>query len=159
MTVAFGFAGDILNGLVALNGADLPLALVSKVRRVLRNFKTETEDLLKDKQKILQKHCTIDNERGVWMFPKQEDENFAEFSARWEELHNHGVIFPYEPILYDDIIDATPDEIKKKIVAKGSDFDVLESLNEVYNKQFKQNEIPPATVVNDNGASTPEANA
>jgi hypothetical protein len=159
MTVAFAFAESILGGLTKLSGFDLPIALVSSVRRVLRKFKTETEDLYKDREKILTKYCTLDSENKKWVFPKSDSANYQEFMARWEELHQVNVIFPYEPIDYLGIIDSAPVEIKKNIIAKGDDFNIIDELNETYNYQFNKKETPPATVVSDKGKELPNADA
>ena len=143
MTLLFAYAESVLNGLIKLDQSDLPLGLVSKVKRVLRNFKEEFAIYQPGREKILREFCTVDEEKKMWMFPKPEDEKFAEFEKRWNDLQMQKLIFPYEPILYDDIIDAVPDEIKKKIVAKGSDFDVLDVLNKEY-KELHKKEVSPA---------------
>ena len=143
MTILFAFAEDLVNGLVELDKFDLPLGLVSRVRRVLKNLREEKSLYDPEREKILKKFCTLerDGEKQFWKFPLKEDENFPEFEKRWSELQNQKVIFPYEPVNYLDIIDATPDEIKKKIIAKGTDFDVLEALNQTYDMQFNKKEV------------------
>jgi len=146
MTVIYTFAEGIMAGLTKLNQADLPLGLVSRVRRVLKNFKEELEIYNPEREKILKENCTLEKDEKTgaqyWKFPKPEDEKYAEFEKRWNELQMQKLIFPYEPIDYLKLIEDTPDEVKKKIVAKGSDFDVLEALNNAYDEQFKKDVSP-----------------
>ena len=154
-----------MNGLVELDKFDLPLGLVSRVRRVLKNLREEKSLYDPEREKILKKFCKPDGdgEKQFWKFPPKEDENFPEFEKRWSELQNQKVIFPYEPVNYLDIIDATPDEIKKKIIVKGTDFDVLEALNQTYDFQFNKKEIAseetPSAGEKDNGQTSPVPDA
>jgi len=162
MTVLYTFAEGIMVGLTKLNQADLPLGLVSRVRRVLKNFKEELEIYNPEREKILRETCTLEKDEKtgaqIWKFPEPESEKRSEFEKRWSELHAQKLIFPYEPIDYLKLIDDAPDEVKKKIVAKGSDFDVLEALNDAYDEQFKK-DTPPAEItsagVADKGDSNP----
>jgi hypothetical protein len=141
MTILFGYAESVLTGLVKLDQSDLPLGLVSRVRRVLRNFREEMAIYNPEREKILKELCVLDDQgdgKQFWKFPQPEDAKYPEFEKRWNELQTQKVIFPYEPIKYLDMIDNAPDEVKKKIVAKGSDFDVLDGLNSAYKEQFSK---------------------
>jgi len=147
MNILFAFAEGVMEGLNKLNQSDLPLGLVSRIRRVIRNFKEEVEIYAPERDKILREFCSLEkNDEGqqLWKFPLPDDGRFAEFQKRWEDLQNQKLIFPYEPIDYLGLIDSAPDAIKEKIVAKGSDFEIIDNLNETYEHQFKK-EPEPAT--------------
>ena len=141
MKIVFAFAEGVVNGLEKLNQSDLPLGLVSRVRRVLRNFKEEVEIYAPEREKILREFCTVEDVgdgKKMWKFPLPENERFAEFQKRWEDLQNQMLVFPYEPIDYLDLIDSAPEEVKKKIIAKGSDFEIIDSLNDSFKHQKEQ---------------------
>lgn len=163
MTVQFAYAEEILKGLVKLDQFDLPLGLFSRIRRVLKNFRDEVGMYMDKKDAYLKKYCTLSEDKTMWQFPKDGEPNSEEFYKLWNELLIQDVIFPYEPIDYLAIIDATPEEIKKKITVLGKDFNILDLLNETYNHQFNKKEVAsqetPRQGETIDAAIRPQANA
>jgi hypothetical protein len=149
MKLVFANAEGVLERLTNLDSKELPIGLFADVRRVLRDFKDEASVYFPKREKILRDLCTLENikedkEKGIkasqfWKFPQPGDEKFPEFETRWNEIQNVILDFKYAPIDYLAIIDATPDEAKKRITVKGTDFDVIDYLNAVY-----KNENSPA---------------
>ena len=158
MKLLFANAEGVLERLTSLDSQELPIGLFAPIRKLLLEFKGEASIYFPKREKILQDLCTLekgDDDKQFWRFPKPGDEKFPEFETRWNEMQNVMLEFNYKPIDYLAIIEATSDEIKKRIMVKGKDFDVLDFLNEVY----KNENTPDTSAGANNGPKNPTPDA
>lgn len=161
MTILFAFAEELMKGLDKLNQSDLPLGLVSRIRRVIRNFKEEVDIYMPEREKILKEFCTLEKKEGsndqFWRFPTSENEKHDEFVKKWADLMEQKLVFPYEPIDYLALIDKAPDVVRDKVIAKGSDFEVIDNLNDAYKVQFEKKDESTSVEANKGGDVTKES--
>jgi len=145
MKILFGLAdGSNPNGwinlLQKLVDMDLPIGLWAKIKRVLRSMQSEVQLYGAVRERILKEYCTLEhgeNGQQFYKFPKPKDEKYPGFEKEWGELLNTELDVEYSPIEYLDIIDKTPDDIKKKLVVSNKDFVVLDILNDAYKEEKK----------------------
>lgn len=167
MTILFGLAdgsnpNGIVNQLQRLIDMELPIGLWSRVKRVLRDLQAEVMLYGPIRERILKEYCTPemgDKGQQFYKFPQAEDEKFPGFEKEWNELLNTKLEVPYAPIEYLDIIDKTPDEVKKKLVVSNKDFYILDVLNESYEAEKKVEAPDTSAGVNNKGPESPDANA
>lgn len=126
---------------------ELPTGIFRHLRRLHKAVKDELEIVTPDHRAFVEKWA-VDGK-----FPEKDAENFAEFAPAYNEFFGTpDIVLPF----------ATPfqlDLIKPETVVPLDVMGLMEDMNDAIAEEIKQKEIPPATVVNDNGASTPSANA
>ncbi|MDD5009206.1 MAG: hypothetical protein PHC68_12510 [Syntrophorhabdaceae bacterium] len=126
---------------------ELPVGIFRHLRRLYRAVIGELE-IVEPDRKVFADKWIVD---GKW--PNSEAENFSEFLPAYNEFFGKpDIILPF----------ATPfqlDLIKPETVVPVDIMNLMENVNDTIADEAKQNENPPATVVNDNGASTPKADA
>jgi hypothetical protein len=125
---------------------ELPVGIFRHLRRLHRAIKDELEIISPD-HKVFVEKWVVDGK-----FPAPDADNFAEFSTARNEFFGELAVIPF----------ATPFNlglIKDDAVVPTELIGLMEEVNEVIEKEMKENETPPATADTDKGPESPKANA
>jgi hypothetical protein len=126
---------------------ELPTGIFRHLRRFHKAVKDELE-IVAPEHKAFIEAWVVDGK-----FPDKDSERYAAFIPAYNEFFGApDIILPFATPFDLDLID-------KKTVVPVDIMNLMENVNDTIAEEEKQKEIPPATVVNDNGPESPKPNA